>query len=71
MANHRDYDCFGCAILSHGMKDEMIWAKDKAVKLSEITDLFNAKNSPSLQLKPKLFFIAVSRYLLPRAPSNI
>ena len=62
-ADHSSHDCFGCAISSHGSEGDKIWATDEEVEISEITELFNAENCASLQLKPKLFFIAVSSLL--------
>ena len=59
-ADHSDYDCFGCAILTHGSDRDVLYASDGEIKLAEFTRPFGAGNCKSLAGKPKLFFIQVS-----------
>lgn len=55
--DHRPYDCFVCCILSHGRKGVMFGTDDKEVAIRDITSYFSASRCPSLQKKPKVFFI--------------
>ncbi|KAH9505269.1 Caspase-3 [Bulinus truncatus] len=54
--DHSDYDCFGCAILSHG-REGVVYARDGGVSLDLLVLPFKADKCPSLIGKPKLFFI--------------
>nr|CAB3262212.1 uncharacterized protein LOC100178691 [Phallusia mammillata] len=62
-ATHAEYDCFGCAILTHGDKGDVLYARDAAMKLTDFTEPFTAKRCPSLVGKPKLFFVQACRGL--------
>lgn len=55
--DHRPYDCFVCCILSHGRKGVMFGTDDREVAIRDITSYFSASRCPSLQKKPKVFFI--------------
>ncbi|CAI9738935.1 caspase-8 isoform X2 [Octopus vulgaris] len=55
--NHKLYDCFACFILSHGAKDEVFGSDSKPVVINDLIELFNTDKCPSLENKPKLFFI--------------
>ncbi|BFZ17750.1 hypothetical protein BsWGS_20789 [Bradybaena similaris] len=73
--DHRNADCFVCAILSHGnetiveaeherlgvRKDILIGADGKAVSTNTVVDLFGDGACPSLIGKPRLFFIQACR----------
>ena len=61
LANHEEYDCFGCAILTHGGDGDVLYARDQKMKLTDFTSPFSADVCPSLAEKPKLFFIQVGR----------
>ena len=58
-ADHSQYDCFACAILTHGGDRDILYSRDKQMKLSDFTRPFGPDKCPSLALKPKLFFIQV------------
>ena len=58
-ADHSVYDCFACAILSHGGEQDTIYAYDEKMCLSDFTSPFTGLNSPTLKGKPKLFFVQV------------
>ena len=62
-ANHNDYDCFGCAILTHRGDGDVLYAADDKMKLTDFTQPFGSDRCPSLASKPKLFFIQVSCYI--------
>ncbi|XP_052831598.1 caspase-7 [Octopus bimaculoides] len=55
--DHTQYDCFTCFILSHGAKGEVYGSDSIPVGIIELVELFNTDKCPSLQDKPKLFFI--------------
>ncbi|XP_032880351.1 caspase-8-like [Amblyraja radiata] len=55
--DHRPYDCFVCCILTHGRKGVMCGTDDREVAIREIISYFSASRCPSLQKKPKVFFI--------------
>nr|XP_026691379.1 caspase-3 [Ciona intestinalis] len=59
--NHSQYDCFACAILTHGEEDEMVYAKDDSMKLKTLISRVSATECPSLAGKPKLFFVQACR----------
>ncbi|KAL8619225.1 hypothetical protein ACOMHN_050007 [Nucella lapillus] len=54
--DHSDADCFGCAILSHGLEG-YLYGTDGRVSLEVLTLPFKGERCPSLVGKPKLFFI--------------
>lgn len=56
--DHRKYDSFICAFLSHGEQD-FIYAKDGKVKLQNVFAKFRGDQCQSLAGKPKIFFIQV------------
>ncbi|XP_076824144.1 uncharacterized protein LOC143470121 [Clavelina lepadiformis] len=60
-ADHSNYDCFGCAILTHGGDNDVLYARDAKMELKEFTRPFSPDNCPSLARKPKLFFIQACR----------
>ena len=62
-SSHEEYDCFACAILTHGSKDDVLYARDGQMKLKEFTSPFHSNNCPSLAGKPKLFFVQVICFL--------
>jgi len=49
------YDCFVCAILSHGKKDGIYGTDEELIKIEAITSLFRRNECPSLEGKPKIF----------------
>ncbi|XP_029013413.1 caspase-6-like [Betta splendens] len=53
-ADHSEADCFLVVFLSHGEKD-YVYAKDKKVKVKDITDKFKGTECESLVGKPKIF----------------
>uniref|UniRef100_H2YMP9 Caspase family p20 domain-containing protein n=1 Tax=Ciona savignyi TaxID=51511 RepID=H2YMP9_CIOSA len=58
--DHSDHDCFACAILTHGGRDDMLYAADDKMELSHFTEPFQADKCKSLAGKPKLFFVQVT-----------
>lgn len=55
--DHSRFDCIVCCVLSHGVEGSVYGVDGSTVKISDLTDLFNGLNCPSLVGKPKLFFI--------------
>ncbi|XP_006788500.1 caspase-8 [Neolamprologus brichardi] len=55
--DHSRFDCVVCCVLSHGVEGSVYGVDGSTVKISDLTDLFNGLNCPSLVGKPKLFFI--------------
>jgi hypothetical protein len=51
--DHKDYDCFLVAILSHGELG-YLYSKDAHYKLDAVTSYFSADRCPSLAGKPKV-----------------
>jgi len=60
-ADHSSYDCFACAILTHGGDKDALFASDQTFHLKELTRAITADKCPSLAGKPKLFFVQVSQ----------
>uniref|UniRef100_H2YCV8 Caspase family p20 domain-containing protein n=1 Tax=Ciona savignyi TaxID=51511 RepID=H2YCV8_CIOSA len=54
---HSDHDCFACAILTHGGRDDVLYAADDKMELNDFTEPFQADKCKSLAGKPKLFFV--------------
>jgi len=59
--DHSEYDCFACAILTHGDENDVLYAHDGQLHLKDFTTPFESQNCPSLAEKPKLFFIQACR----------
>ncbi|KAK7093978.1 hypothetical protein V1264_007657 [Littorina saxatilis] len=55
--DHTNYDCFACAVLTHGEKDHIYGTDGKLVSLDLFRDAVDGDNCPTLVGKPKLFFI--------------
>ena len=63
-ADHSSYDCFACAILTHGGSNDVLYSRDgQKMNLKEFMEPFQPNNCKSLAGKPKLFFVQVF-YLL-------
>lgn len=58
--DHRDNDCFTCAILSHG-EDGFIWGIDRMIPINDLMEPFKGNKCLSLAGKPKIFFIQACR----------
>nr|AAN45849.1 amphiCASP-3/7 [Branchiostoma floridae] len=58
--DHRDVDCFACAILSHG-EEGVIYGTDGHMEVTEVTKPFRGDRCPGLVGKPKLFFLQACR----------
>ncbi|XP_078615848.1 uncharacterized protein LOC144884415 isoform X1 [Branchiostoma floridae x Branchiostoma japonicum] len=56
-ADHSNYDCFVCCIMSHGTMGKVYSSDDVGIDICELMKPVNAKKCPSLKGKPKLFFI--------------
>ncbi len=60
--DHGQYSAFVFYILSHGGSNDVIYGVDeRSISVAELVRLFVAANCPSLQGKPKLFFIEACR----------
>ncbi|XP_064625391.1 caspase-8-like [Lineus longissimus] len=55
--DHSLYDCFVCCILSHGAEGIVYGTDVIPVNIRKITEHFTGQNCPTLNGKPKLFFI--------------
>ncbi|XP_064646570.1 uncharacterized protein LOC135499626 isoform X1 [Lineus longissimus] len=55
--DHSAYDCFAFCILTHGSKGNLFGVGGLPVDVLTITENFKGLNCPTLQGKPKLFFI--------------
>lgn len=58
---HRHADCFILIILTHGTQNAIYGSDGKTVDIKDIKDMFNARNFPCMENKPKLFFIQACR----------
>lgn len=58
--DHSQHTALFCAILTHGNQNGL-WAKDRIMRLSELTEIFDAENCPTLINKPKVFIIQACR----------
>ena len=61
LQSHNAYDSFVCCILSHGYCNGVYGADGQQVKMKDIINLFEGRNSPTLFGKPKMFFIQACR----------
>ncbi|XP_025163216.1 caspase-1 isoform X2 [Harpegnathos saltator] len=59
--DHTDNDCICIIVLTHGLQNDLISAKDAAYKTDKLWKPFTADNCPTLAGKPKLFFIQACR----------
>eukprot|EP00118_Oscarella_pearsei_P025413 m.308142 g.308142 ORF g.308142 m.308142 type:complete len:707 (+) comp43446_c0_seq1:124-2244(+) len=59
--DHTNFDCFVCCLLSHGKKDFLYGSDSVPVPISQIASSINGLACPSLNNKPKLFFIQACR----------
>ncbi|XP_070569319.1 caspase-8-like [Ptychodera flava] len=59
--NHKDYDSFVCFFMSHGNENGVITSDHKNVKMEDIRNMFVGSKCPSLEGKPKMFFIQACR----------
>ena len=60
--DHSKYSAFVCIIMSHGDKKDVILGVDKRkARAEDLMSEFTAINCPTLQNKPKLFFIQACR----------
>lgn len=59
--DHKDNDCLCVIVLSHGLHNDLICAKDAAYKSDKIWKPFTADRCASLAGKPKLFFFQACR----------
>ncbi|KMQ83469.1 caspase-1-like isoform x2 protein, partial [Lasius niger] len=59
--DYTDNDCLCIIMLTHGLQNDMIWAKDAAYRSDKIWKPFTADKCPTLAGKPKLFFFQVKQ----------
>ncbi|CAE1150942.1 CASP8 [Acanthosepion pharaonis] len=55
--DHKEYNCFVCCILSHGKEGGIFGVDGELLTFKMLTLPFKPNNCPSLNGKPKLFFI--------------
>ena len=55
--DHKNFDCFVCCILTHGVLSHLYGTNGKLVRIKDLTSVFQANRCPSLAGKPKLFFL--------------
>jgi len=68
--DHMNHDSFILCGLSHGANDVLLGSDGEAVRISEITRLFDRKSCPSLEGKPKIFFIQTCREIVKDLPCS-
>ena len=66
LADHSEYDCFVCCILSHGTQGSIYGVNHVAVPVSEVLSQFRSRACHTLAGKPKLFFIQACQGLEPQ-----
>ncbi|XP_057289305.1 caspase-3-like isoform X2 [Hydractinia symbiolongicarpus] len=59
--NHSKYDSFVCCIMTHGCLNGVYGIDGKPIKVYNIISQFNGLASPTLSLKPKVFFFQACR----------
>lgn len=59
--DHTDNDCLCVIMLTHGLQNDLIWAKDVAYRSDKIWKPFTADKCTTLAGKPKLFFFQACR----------
>ena len=55
--DHTNYNCFVCAVLTHGEGDIVYGVDGKTISLDELRNSIDGHSCPKLSGKPKLFFI--------------
>lgn len=55
--SHLNFDCFVCAILTHGERDIIYGVDGNKLLLDEIIAFVDGEKCPTLIDKPKIFFI--------------
>lgn len=55
--DHTNYNCFVCAVLTHGERDIVYGVDGKTISLDDLKNSVDGDNCPTLIGKPKLFFI--------------
>ncbi|XP_070188496.1 caspase-8-like [Littorina saxatilis] len=55
--DHSKFDCFACCILSYGEPGVVFGSNGMPVKILSLTSALKKKNCPTLEGKPKVFFI--------------
>ncbi|XP_030834961.1 caspase-7-like [Strongylocentrotus purpuratus] len=59
--NHSQFDCFIFAILTHGEEGSIYGTDERLVKIEDIVGPFGSDRCPTLNGKPKLFFLQACR----------
>lgn len=58
--NHTDNSCFVCVLMSHGEEGTILGSDERWLAVKTLTSLMTSDLCPSLQDKPKLFFLQVA-----------
>ncbi|XP_073680179.1 caspase-7-like [Garra rufa] len=61
--NHTDSSCFVCVLMSHGEEGTILGSDERWIPVKTLTSLMTSNLCPSLQNKPKLFFLQACRGL--------
>ncbi|KAK2872396.1 hypothetical protein Q8A67_022293 [Cirrhinus molitorella] len=61
--NHTDNSCFVCVLMSHGEEGTILGSDECWIPIKTLTSLMTSDLCPSLQNKPKLFFVQACRGL--------
>ncbi|XP_051955764.1 caspase-3-like [Xyrauchen texanus] len=59
--NHTDMSCFVCVLMSHGAEGTILGSDQNLVPIKTLTSTLTSDLCPSLQGKPKLFFLQACR----------
>ncbi|XP_051536818.1 caspase-7-like [Myxocyprinus asiaticus] len=59
--NHTDMSCFVCVLMSHGAEGKVLGSDQHSVPIKTLTSTMTSDLCPSLQGKPKLFFLQACR----------
>ncbi|XP_055348296.1 caspase-3-like isoform X2 [Paramacrobiotus metropolitanus] len=59
--DHTNYDCFFCAVFTHGEEQGIIYGTDGKLNLSELTIQFRGDKCTTLAGKPKIFVVQACR----------
>lgn len=59
--DHSNYDCLMVAILSHGVKGDVVSGRVGNISIKQIIEVFSDQKCPTLAGKPKIFIIQACR----------
>ncbi|KAA0719813.1 Caspase-7 [Triplophysa tibetana] len=59
--NHTDMSCFVCVLMSHGKEGTILGSDQRWIPIKTLTSTMTADLCPTLQDKPKIFFLQACR----------